>query len=53
MQREITDDYSMGYGSINGFRASVGLHFIGMTWRKNSKQSLLLHPFVLWKQLIF
>ncbi|MEO6914803.1 MAG: polysaccharide deacetylase family protein [Chitinophagaceae bacterium] len=41
----ITDDYSMGYGSINGFRASVSSSFYFYDLLKEEKTALMLHPF--------
>lgn len=41
----IRDDYSMGYGSINGFRASVASEFYWYDLEKEQTTSLLLHPF--------
>jgi hypothetical protein len=41
----ITDDYSMGYGSINGFRASVASSFYWYNLEAEAVTSLRLHPF--------
>ena len=41
----ITDEYSMGYGSINGFRASVASSFYWYDLKKEQQTNLLLHPF--------
>jgi hypothetical protein len=41
----ISDDYSMGYGSINGFRASVAVPFYWYDLKYEKSTSLLLHPF--------
>ncbi len=41
----ITDEYSMGYGGINGFRASYTLPFYWFDLEKNETANLLLHPF--------
>jgi hypothetical protein len=41
----ITDDYSMGYGSINGFRASVASSFYWYNLEKEEQTALCIHPF--------
>ena len=41
----ISDDYSMGYGSINGFRASVASSFFWYDLQKEEQTSLRIHPF--------
>ena len=41
----IKEDFSMGYGSINGFRASVASPFYWYDLEKEETTNLLLHPF--------
>ncbi|MCU7551643.1 polysaccharide deacetylase family protein [Chitinophagaceae bacterium LB-8] len=41
----ITHEYSMGYGSINGFRASVALPFYWYDLEREEKTNLIVHPF--------
>ncbi|HZH65459.1 MAG TPA: polysaccharide deacetylase family protein [Flavisolibacter sp.] len=41
----ISDDFSMGYGSINGFRASVATPFFWYDLKEESKSTLCIHPF--------
>ena len=41
----ITDDYSMGYGSINGYRASVASSFLWYDLTEEKITSLRVHPF--------
>ncbi|HWJ91434.1 MAG TPA: polysaccharide deacetylase family protein [Flavisolibacter sp.] len=42
---DIHHDYSMGYGSINGFRASVTTPFLWYDLKHEETSKLLLHPF--------
>jgi len=41
----IENDFSMGYGSINGFRASVASPFYWYDLEEQKQTGLLLHPF--------
>lgn len=41
----ITDDHSMGYGSSNGFRASVASSFFWYDIEKEEQTKLRIHPF--------
>ncbi len=41
----ITADYSMGYGTINGFRASVASLFYWYDLRKEEQTALRIYPF--------
>ena len=45
LENGITDDYSMGYGSINGFRASAASSFYWYDLQKNESSLLRIHPF--------
>jgi hypothetical protein len=45
LQEGITNDYSMGYGSINGFRASVASPFYWYNLKEEESTSLRIHPF--------
>ncbi|MBA2746489.1 MAG: hypothetical protein H0U44_09720 [Flavisolibacter sp.] len=41
----IKHDYSMGYGSINGFRASVATPFYWYDLKAEKQTTLMIHPF--------
>lgn len=41
----ITDEYSMGYGTINGFRASIATAYHWYDLKAESKTPLRIHPF--------
>jgi len=41
----ITNEYSMGYGSINGFRASITTPFYWYDLKEEAKTALHIHPF--------
>lgn len=41
----ITDEYSMGYGDINGFRASVAYSFFWYDLEKEVPTKLRIHPY--------
>ena len=45
MDAGIQHDYSMGYGTINGFRASIATPFYWYDLNKEEKTNLLVHPF--------
>lgn len=44
-EQGITEDHSMGYGSINGFRASVAASFYWYDLEKEQQTNLLILPF--------
>ena len=41
----ITDDYSMAYGGVNGFRASYALPYRWYDLEKETVTNLVVHPF--------
>lgn len=41
----ITDDYSMAYGNVNGFRASYAMPFHWFDVERNTVTGLVIHPF--------
>lgn len=41
----ITDDYTMGYGTVNGFRASTSNSFLWYDLEKEETTLLRIHPF--------
>ena len=45
MAAGLTDDHSMGYGSINGFRASVASSFFWYDLERDEVTNLRVHPF--------
>ncbi len=45
IQAEIQNDFSMGYGSINGFRASAASSFFWYDLQQNATTKLRLYPF--------
>ena len=45
IKKGITEEYSMGYGSINGFRASVASPFYWYDLEKEEITNLLIRPF--------
>ncbi len=45
IQTGITNDYSMGYGSINGFRASTGSSFYWYNLSEEKITTLRIYPF--------
>lgn len=45
IETDITNDHSMGYGSINGFRASVAASFFWYDLQNEQQTGLRIHPF--------
>lgn len=45
IQAGIRDEYSMGYGQVNGFRASVSSPYYWYDLEQEQATSLLIHPF--------
>jgi hypothetical protein len=45
VDRGITDDYSMGYASVSGFRASIATPFKAFDLIQNKELPLRIHPF--------
>lgn len=45
LQHGIRHDHSMGYGSVNGFRASTAYPFYWYDLKKEAATTLLVHPF--------
>jgi hypothetical protein len=45
LKNKIKEDHSMGYGSINGFRASIASEFFWYDLKKEEKTDLKIYPF--------
>ena len=45
IKNEINNDFSMGYGNVNGFRASAASSFFWFDLKENKTTSLRLYPF--------
>ncbi len=45
LENGITEEYSMGYGTVNGFRASIATPYYWYDLKNDAPTKLLLHPF--------
>ncbi len=53
LEAGFTDEYSMGYGAVNGFRASYAKPFYWYDLEKEEITSLLIHPFCFMEAVSF